>query len=335
MTTNATPPHPQSVDYPKAHESLHFGSALWWFGSLEATDTDVGESFHTVVKGAWRSLNTGKSNLLQRIAERVLFITWHSSFDLPPTPFERRASEWHTRCLSWRAACVLNPDGVAFSTLETPVRSRRLTSSEGNLFSRIPGGAIQPFSAWTGKHVFYSQSLGLSVRLPAGTLVGPEPLPRDRTLQIFTKVRLRFPSGNTNMISLPAYLDTVVETPFEGQDWRALSPILAVLCFAPAPPTVATASGTPTPDADNGEVYILYTDLRPTVTDVSGCARVAKPDAGSRVALMNCASIRGESVVALRPSLLQEEDATYLHHWLQAGLAGKQRQTSQSRRWRR
>lgn len=316
----------RSVDYPKVHASLHFGGALWWFGSLEATDTDTGESFHTIVTSAWRSLNAGKPDLLRRITERVLFVGWYSRYQLKAPPSTSITSEWEARCHFWRSAQVTNPDGNRYPTLASPVRSRPLGEVDLPYLSRVPSWAFPALAGWIRKHAKRGPSGGCHAKLPAGTVIGDKTAQRSHRLQLFQKMKLGFASGNSNMVSLPAFLDVVVNTQYGGAPWRRLDHVLALLCLAPQEDRTGShydSVGTPFQ-----RVSILYIDLPPAPTDVPGWARVNKPTTEVCPKLMDGTSLRGVSVVLRRPSLLRAPDENYLHHWLQAGLAGKQRQTS-------
>ena len=317
-------PEPSSVDYPKAHTSLHFGGALWWFGSLEAVDTDIGESFHTVVTSVWRSLNTGKGDLLKRMAQRVLLVSWYTAYAQSKAVPDSRTDDWRARCRTFRSARPINPDGTLYPTLGRPVRSQCLTIEHEEYEQRLLQVPCPGFQNWARRFIRAGVGDTAWAHLPAGTHIGGQPLPAGQVLQAFHKVKLRFTSGNANMVPLPAYLDVVVTNHFEQSTWRALEPVLALLCLAPAPVQGATRQAIGAEE----RTLILCLPLTTGACDAPGWVRIREPTADSTVQLMDCTSVRGESITRRLPSLLGTVDDAYLHHWLLAGLAGKQRQAT-------
>ena len=301
------------VTYPKAHAITHMGWCMWWFGSLEAVDTDIGETFHTVVNRLHRSTNLGVGGASLRVLKRATVVASLKAAPWPPLAgFKASPDGWAAlaRQEGGDLLVPVNPDGMAWPTVCVPIKSR---------VGRAPDISEHPckeaIQTW------------LDLReTGSGWTLRQEDMPDDVPLWQLAqcdKVRLTFSSGITNTVQLPAYVDNLVLPEHEAgapcpSMQRELLDVALCLCPHLRPKDVP----------DPRHVWFLCRTVDTSFDGVSGWHRVEPPTTGAqdwRIVNGSCFVGRACTHVAQHMAALSAASGGPTRHWLRAGPSGKQR----------
>ena len=323
------------LTYPKLHIALQLALDMHWYGSLEAVDTDHGETMHTRINRVLRTVHRGKQGVLYKLAERVCLVQAMSCAPYCPPPGYTPSPETWYNLLHSRSLVAGDCAGAAadpgaevplnlVGTAMRPIVTRFRSADEPLTFpqSFVAGASAL---AWLRERRVGPSGRLYRVQLKPDDVVDGQEAGHRPPLTLCTGVRLRYPSGNTNWLPLPGPADVMCIIHWDGK--RFMERTLVDVAVALAPLRDDARSYLP------DETLLLCRHLKLGPSEVQGWARVnhvPEAEAGPWV-LVTGGVVAGPAVVHEAPWIVKGTpgEASYRFHWALQGPVGKQRSASE------